>query len=66
MEAKEEFSKDTLDHVLRYCKDRGITIKDLQIEGERDDSGQNVYSAFISLQPNTEVPQKTPSIISTR
>ena len=51
-------NKDTLDHVLRYCKDRGITIKDLQIEGERDDSGKNVYSAFISLQPNTEVPHK--------
>ena len=51
-------NKDTLDHVLRFCKDWGIAIKDLQIEGERDDSGQNVYSAFISLQPNTEVSHK--------
>lgn len=47
--------KDTLDHVLRYCKDRGIAIKALQIEGERDDSGAKVYSALISLQPSTEV-----------
>ena len=47
--------KDTLDHVLRYCKDRGIAIKALQIEGERDDSGAKVYSALVSLQPSTEV-----------
>lgn len=51
-------NKDTLDHVLRFCKDNGIAIKDLQIEGERDDSGKNVYSAFISLQPNAEVSHK--------
>lgn len=47
--------KDTLDHVLRYCKDRGIAIKALQIEGERDDSGAKVYSALVSLQPSTEI-----------
>ena len=48
-------NKDSLDHVLRFCKDRGIAIKALQIESVRDESGVNVYSAFINLQPNTEV-----------
>jgi putative Mg2+ transporter-C (MgtC) family protein len=47
--------KDTLDHILRYCKDHNIAIKALQIEGETDESGVKVYSAFVSLQPNTEV-----------
>ena len=41
--------------MLRFCKDRGIAIKALQIESARDESGANVYSAFINLQPNTEV-----------
>ena len=48
-------NKDSLDHMLRFCKDRGIAIKALQIESARDESGANVYSAFINLQPNTEV-----------
>ena len=48
-------NKNSLDHVLRYCKDQNISIKGLQIEGARDESGQNVYSAFISLQPHSEV-----------
>ncbi len=47
--------KDTLDHILRCCKDRNIAIKALQIEGARDDSGAKVYSAFISLQPSSEI-----------
>ena len=47
--------KETLDHILRYCKDRNIAIKALQIEGETDESGTKVYSAFVTLQPNTEV-----------
>ena len=51
-------NKDALDHVLRFCKDRSIAIKALQIESSRDDSGANVYSALISLQPNTEVNHK--------
>ncbi len=47
--------KETLDHILRYCKDRNIAIKALQIEGETDESGVKVYSAFVTLQPNNEV-----------
>ena len=43
------------DHVLRFCKDRGIAIKALSIESARDESGANVYSAFITLQPTTEI-----------
>ena len=47
--------KETLDHILRYCKDRNIAIKALQIEGETDESGVKVYSAFVTLQPNAEI-----------
>ena len=50
--------KDALDQVLRFCKDRNIAIKALQIESARDESGTNVYSAFLSLQPTTEVDHK--------
>ena len=48
-------NKESLDHVLRFCKDRGIAIKALSIESARDESGANVYSAFITLQPTTEI-----------
>ena len=48
-------NKGSLDHVLRFCKDRGIAIKALSIESARDESGANVYSAFITLQPTTEI-----------
>ena len=47
--------KDTLDHVLRYCKDHNLIIKGLQIEGDRDESGAKVYSALISLQPTADI-----------
>ena len=47
--------KETLDQILRYCKDRNIMIRGLQIEGERDDTGAKVYSAFVSLRPYGEV-----------
>ena len=48
-------NKESLDHVLRFCKDRDIAIKALSIESARDESGANVYSAFITLQPTTEI-----------
>ena len=48
-------NKESLDHVLRFCKDRGIAIKALSIESARDESGANVYSAFVTLQPTTEI-----------
>ena len=41
--------KDALDHILRFCKDQSIAIKGLQIESAQDDTGSNVYSAFLSL-----------------
>ena len=50
--------KDALDHILRFCKDQSIAIKGLQIESAQDDTGSNVYSAFLSLQPNKEVNHK--------
>ena len=50
--------KDTLDHILRFCKDRGIAIKSLQIESESDGTGSKVYSAFLTLQPLREIDHK--------
>jgi len=50
--------KDTLDHILRFCKDRGIAIKSLQIESESDGAGSKVYSAFLTLQPLREIDHK--------
>ena len=47
--------KDTLDHILRHCKDLHFAIKGLQIEGEADDSGEKVYSAFVALRPYKEI-----------
>ena len=47
--------KDTLDHILRHCKDLHFAIKGLQIEGEADDSGERVYSAFVALRPYKEI-----------
>lgn len=47
--------KETLDQILRYCKDRNIMIRGLQIEGERDETGAKVYSAFVSLRPYGEI-----------
>lgn len=47
--------KDTLDQILRYCKDRHFNIKGLQIESEADDTGEKVYSAFVSLRPYKEI-----------
>ena len=50
--------KDTLDHILRFCKDRGIAIKSLQIESESDGTGSKVYSALLTLQPLREIDHK--------
>ena len=47
--------KDTLDHILRHCKDLHFAIKGLQIEGEADDSGEKVYSAFVAFRPYKEI-----------
>ena len=50
-----DLHKDTLDHILRHCKDLHFAIKGLQIEGEADDSGEKVYSAFVALRPYKEI-----------
>ena len=50
--------KDTLDHILRFCKDRGISINSLQIESESDGADSKVYSAFLTLQPLREIDHK--------
>lgn len=47
--------KDTLDRILRHCKDLRFAIKGLQVEGETDDDGDKVYSAFVSLRPYKEI-----------
>ena len=48
--------KDSLDQILRYCKDRHFSIKGLQVESASDDeSGDKAYSALVSLRPYTEI-----------
>ena len=46
---------EALLRLVNLCKDRGIAIKALSIESARDESGAYVYSAFITLQPTTEI-----------
>lgn len=50
--------KDTLDHILRHCKNHNISIKELQVESESDEYDSKVYSAFISLRPYIEIDEE--------
>ncbi len=47
--------KEALDNVMRYCKDRFISINSLQIEGATDEDSGRVYTAIITLRPYSTV-----------
>ena len=47
-------TKQSLDHALRYIKDRGIAITALQVSSANDD-GVYVYSALVSLRPSSNL-----------
>ena len=47
-------AKQSLDHALRYIKDRGIAITALQVSSANDD-GVYVYSALVSLRPSSNL-----------
>lgn len=47
-------SKQSLDHALRFIKDRGVTITALQVSSANDD-GQYVYSALVRLRPRNNL-----------
>ncbi len=47
-------NKQSLDHALRYIKDRDITITALQVSSAND-SGEYVYSALVRLRPNSNL-----------
>ena len=46
--------KQSLDHALRYIKDRGIAITALQVSSANDE-GIYVYSALLDLRPSSNV-----------
>lgn len=46
--------KPALDHMMRYCKDLGITITGLQITGTVSEE-QSFCSALISLRPDSSI-----------
>ena len=45
--------RKALDSVMRYCKDSGLAITDLQITSTED--APNTYDAVISLRPNKDI-----------
>ena len=47
-------SKQSLDHALRYIKDRGVAITALQVSSAND-SGVYVYSALVRLRPSSNL-----------
>lgn len=47
-------TKQSLDHALRYLKDRGVAITALQVSSANDE-GQFVYSALVRLRPSTNI-----------
>ncbi|MDO5132235.1 MAG: MgtC/SapB family protein [Eubacteriales bacterium] len=47
-------SKQSLDHALRFLKDRGMAITALQVSSENDD-GVYVYSALVRLRPSSNL-----------
>ena len=47
-------SKTSLDNVLRYCKDNGMSIINLKIQSSDDVSVEARYTAVISLRGTAE------------
>ena len=47
-------TKQSLDQVLRYIKDRGVSITALQVSSANDD-GEFVYSALVRLRPRNNL-----------
>ena len=47
-------SKTSLDNVLRYCKDNGMSIINLKIHSSDDASAETRYTAVISLRGTAE------------
>lgn len=47
-------SKQSLDHALRYIKDRGVAITALQVSSANDE-GEYVYSALLNLRPSSNI-----------
>ena len=45
---------ESLDHALRYIKDRGVAITALQVSSAND-SGVYVYSALVRLRPSSNL-----------
>ena len=45
--------RKALDYVMRYCKDNGLAITDLQVTSYEDTP--NIYEALIALRPNKVV-----------
>ena len=47
-------AKQSLDHALRFLKDRGVAITALQVSSAND-NGEYVYSALVRLRPSTNL-----------
>ena len=51
------YNRPDLDQVLRFCKDSGYTITNLQITG-RSDENTSLYSGILSLRASDDVDRK--------
>lgn len=48
------YNRNQLDDILRFCKDSGLAISNLQISGNTPLEGETVYSAVISLRGGSD------------
>ena len=56
--------KDSLDQVMRYCKDQHVAIKSLQIHGLADEPAK--FSAILDLQHNRRISDQSKNVLIDR